>query len=538
MKPFNRILNQPYSVAEVGRGDKVNFDKPRKWIRNAVPKMWKVYKNDHKHFQLFWSEPNTSKFHASVIYGEYIPFSGNRLILVHTTNLLEQHTTHLNHWRTIDGYIRNSWKVMTIHYLYHLVNRAIDGRELSDSDEKELNFINNTSYVVLDELHRYSKKGIADIKMATTIMDYLLQKNLKLVLGTTATAKRIKALWEWAGTFVEQTKYTYRTTKEELMVEGWNPVPTSYIWTDSETTLKLHNDKKEIINSTSENTVIQDLHNGGHDGEFDKDEKDIYVTNRIDAGVTHYLKNHMGEVGLLMLNGMANAKHTYDKFKNIFESHGYECVVWNSEAKDKHPIYKNNEKQMLDDLFNDNHPLRFVFVNGMLQEGTNKPFKVSYQTNFNKKSPDRSIQFGARAKEAYIIIDATVMAQMQPNPYVKDILEDVLNQATTQLSSNELDKELKKMETALVVEAMRQNIINQSGKESNVELDMDELSKMFNNLIDNDGSNNGVLIDGRRAFVYGVNHKGNLIKMPLNVGNQIHRSLRQKAISALDIFGD
>jgi|TARA_B110000238_G_scaffold81606_1_gene89838 hypothetical protein len=526
VKPYNKILNQPYSVVEAGRGSDTTFEQPRLWVRNACPDMWQRYKKDPQKniFQLLWSEPNTSKFHGSVVYGEYVPFEGTRLVLIHNTNLKDQHSEHLQHWKETN-YLRQHWRVMTIQGVDALLKRVENSAELNEQQQRDLDFIDRVAFVVLDELHRYSKNDAESIKMLIRIMDYMLTKNLKLALGTTATAKHLTAIWQWAGTYLKQSQYTYRTTMEELSAEGWKPAPTSYIWADSETTLEDEHGQW-VVDSESEDTVLQDLYGEGHEHGFDKSEKAVYVSNRIDAGLEHYLKNHAGEEGIMAMNGIQNALDAEAKYQAKFEALGYQCIAWNSETK-------NDEKQMLADLFDETHPLRFVFVNGMLQEGTNKPFKVAYQANFSKANPDRSIQFGARAKEAYIIIDAPIMESLPRNPYTSSMLEDIIEQAKEQMDPEELQIALNKIEAAMKIEAARQGSINEDGKEPDLDIDLDAI---FDSLV-NGGDDDGVIINGNKVFVYDVNHKGNLIKVPLNIGNQIHRSLNQKAKAAIDVFG-
>lgn len=542
MKPYTKILKQPYTVVEEGRGNQTEFDLPRLWIRNACPEMWQRYKKDPKPFQLFWSEPNTSKFHGSIVYGEYVPFKGTRLVLIHNTNLKEQHSLHLHHWKNIPGYLRNHWRVMTIQGVDALLKRVEKGAELNEEQQRNLDFLNEVAFVVLDELHRYSKNDADKIQMLTRIMDYMLTKNLKLALGTTATARGVTAAWEIFGgeeMLYKQKQYTYRTTIQELSAEGWKPVPTSYIWADKETTLE-DNLGNWSFESLNEDSVRSDLKEEGHDLNFTKDEMKAYIDNRIDVGIEHYFK-HQGEVagvGIMSITGIQNALDAEEKYQAKFEAFGYQCIAWNTESKNNHPVYKDDEKQMLEDLFDETHPLRFVFVNGMLQEGTNKPFMAAYQANYSPNNPDRSIQFGARAKEAFIIIDAPIIKGLKQNPYVAEMIENILTKAGEQMSPEEFEEARRRAEAfkaGMTIESQRQDSITEDGKDPDLQVNTDA---MFDSIFGNgDDADDSVIINGNRVFVYDVNHKGNLVKVPLNVGNQIHRSLNQKATAAIDIFG-
>lgn len=543
MKPYTKILKKPYSVVEEGRGNTTTFEKPRLWVRNACPNMWQRYKKDPKPFQLFWSEPNTSKFHGSVAYGEYVPFKGTRLVLIHNTNLRDQHSEHLKHWVDTD-YVRNHWRVMTIQGVDALIKKVEKNSKLDEQQKRDKEFIDRVSFAVLDELHRYSKNDQDKIQMITRIMKYMLSKNLKLALGTTATARGVTAAWEIFGgeeMLYKQKQYTYRTTIQELSAEGWKPVPTSYIWVDKETTLE-DNTSNWSFESLNEDSVRSDLKEEGHDLIFTKEEMKIYVDNRIDAGIEHYFK-HQGEVGgvgIMSINGIQNALDAEAKYQSKFEKAGYKCIAWNSESKNNHPVYKDNERKMLSDLFDETHPLRFVFVNGMLQEGTNKPFKVAYQANYSPYNPDRSIQFGARAQEAFVIIDAPIIKGLKQNPYVAEMIENILTKAGEQMTPEEFAEARKRAEVykaGITIESQRQGSITEEGKTPDTKADIDYIFDSLANGNDDDDGNSSITINGNKVFVYDVDHKGNLVNVPLNVGNQIHRSLNQKATSAIEVFG-
>lgn len=552
MKPYGKILNQPYTVVEKGRGTKDSFDKPRFWITGGIHPVtgedyqgsvrwaWQKFKKENSSFLMFWSEPNTSKLHSSIVLGEYIPFIGNRVIFIHNNNLQEQHTDHIKHWEDI-GYLRNSWKVFTIQKIFSLLKKFSKGKELNEEEQENLNYINNTCYAVLDELHRYSKNDQQSIQMITTVIEYMQQNQLKLTLGTTATARGVTAAWEiFGGTklLIEQKKSTYRTTPQELDVDGWKPVPTSYIWADCKTTMEDIVGSSWSYESQSESTVLDDLKDNQHDNGFDKSELEVYVKNRIDAGVNHYFRyqGEVGGVGIMSINGIQNALDAEQKYQSQFQKRGFQCIAWNSESKNNHPIYRNNEKKMLKDLFDPDHPLRFVFVNGMLQEGTNKPFDVAYMTNFSKQNPDKSIQFIYRAKEGFIIIDAPIIETLKKNPYVSDLLENVIEKSRQYLSPEELESRVEKIEGALIAESLRQGSITEDGKEPHQGVDIDAI---FDSLIDpNPQGSGGIIVNAHKVFVTDIYHENKLVKVPLAIGGQIHRSLNQKAISAIDIFGE
>jgi hypothetical protein len=543
MKPKTAILKKPYTVFEQGRGQSTQFTMPREWVRNSVPWLWNTYKETQKSFYLFWSEPNTSKFHACVVAGEYVPLIGNRMVLVHTNQLTEQHTQHLNHW--IDqGYAKQPWYAETIQSVYRLILKAEEkGLDILSEDEVErLHIINQTCFLVLDELHKYSKNTEENIKQITTILTYMKNfGNLQIILGTTATAQKLKAVWEWAGTYIEQNLYTYKTSPEELQNEGWKPVPVSYIWADNETTLvdlsDLESNNVDVdddkavqkylwtINSPQLDDICESLKDEGHKLKFLKDEIKKYIANRVSVAVDNWQQDYIGEVAIISMNGISNAVDAENKFKPILNLLGYDCVAWNSESKNDHSAYKNNEKKMMEDLFNPAHPLKIVFVNGMLQEGTNKPFKVAYQTNFSVYNPERSIQFTARAQEAVIILDAPIMRSMPDNQYANQAVADILGDAKCPYSPEEL-------QAAITAEAIRQGTITATGKTPGTEIDVDA---MFNSVFGD--SNDQETDDGvsyhkifsNNVWVYDVNHTGTTIKVPIPSGSQIHQSLEQAA---------
>jgi hypothetical protein len=567
MKLKTAILNKPYTVVEEGRGNTDTFDKPRFWVTGgtlttgvkklgAVRSLWNTHRKTGKPFYLFWSEPNTSKFHASIVAGEAIPYIGNRLVLIHTNNLKDQHTDHLEHWKTIPGYIKNNWRVETIQGVAALVKKATAGMKLDKDEIERFEYIKKTCFLVLDELHRYSKNHQKELKQLTAVLDFMLTKELKIALGTTATAKHLTAVWEWADCYVERSQYTYRTSKEELIIENWKEPFTSYLWADNKTDLvdmaELESASIDInnedavedflweVSSNSCEDVLVDLRSEGL--EVSKSlakHLSKYIPNRIDAAVQHYLKNNAGTPCLLAVNGQANAINSEKKYQADFGLQGVECIAWNSEGKNTHPVYKNNERKMLEDLFDPTHPLKFVFVNGMLREGTNKPFKVAYQCNFTTKNADGSKQFTARAQEAVIIIDAPILKYLPkiPGMLTEDHVADVLEKAGIEATPSELQEAINKFNAAISAESARQHSDIEDGKIPGLGIDMDVVDQNLIDFFNMPTNANYSTVLSKDVWVYGVSHEGNLTTLPLPTSN-IHRSLNQKASSLIEVFGN
>lgn len=545
------IFTQPYTVAEAGRGNQLGFKKPRSWIEPAVKKMWQSYLKNNNFF-LFWSPTNTSKFQAAVIAGEAIPLLGRRLVLIHMDQLKGQHVDHLKHW--IDSkYVKQKWAVNTIQGIYQLIERVqktpID--QLDEVDRDNIRDIQNTCFVVLDELQKYTKGRKDKIKMMTSILDYMKQFNLKLVLGTTATGKHLKAIWEWAGTYLTQDKFIYRPSDQDLKKDGYVPVPIEYVWADQKTTyvdiieleaagIDIDDEKKvksflQSIDHSDINSTPEDLKNIGHDLNFReryenlKSQYSTYLGARIDAALKHY-KNHKnkGHACLIQVNGQDNALNAEIKYRVDLKKIGLDCVAWNSEAKNNHPIYKNDEKKLLKDVFDPAHPLKIIFVCGMLIEGTNKPFKNVYKTNFNHKNMDQVVQIVGRGTHGFLLVDATVMSKVGSR--VQDRIA-VLKKHFNDNNCPYNEDSLAKIANIWEIQDELNNNNSKEGQEKDTPINVEEAAAKSKGLIEH-----GQTIGSEKIWVIDVVTKGQVVTCPINRKN-LHRSLPQKARSLIDVLG-
>jgi hypothetical protein len=431
MKNFQpKKFKQPYKVLRKGRGKTTDYQESRLWHQNTAPAIWKEYSKSGCKFVLVWADPATAKSHFSIAFGEAIPFNGTNAILVHTDNLVKQHSETVEYYAD-QGFVQKQWKVLTIHQVYSWVNKLNKGQDIDDEDKL---FIHSLEYVVADECHKYGKGD--DAKMFETVMNYLFAHGrLKLIMGTTATGKYIDKIWNWAGTFPNRAQFTFRPNLADLSAEGYVPAPVEYINVDTKTkvfdrqvtdSLGIRADDPTFDQycnsfiSTDPDDAINNLIAEEHKVKFrnDKDfriESIAYQDNRVDVAIDHWIKKELGEVAIINVRGIINAKFYQQKYESRIKNLGHDIIYWNGDAKKgetAHPIYKNNEKKMLADLRNPAHPLKVVITNGMLKEGTNEEIKVVYQCAFTPGGVEGSIQVGNRGEYTVIMLDAMNVSKL------------------------------------------------------------------------------------------------------------------------------
>jgi hypothetical protein len=372
----------------------------------------------------------------------------------------------------------------------------------------------------------------------------MLKHNLKIALGTTATGTNLKAIWEWQDTFISQSNFTYHATYEELKVEGWNGPTVEYLWADKNTELydavEIDPDQPDAedfvwkIESNASEEVLKNLKDEGFDLKSYKMPKDVYIPNRIDLCMEHYIENYLGEPGILSVNGQAFALQAEEEYNKILNPLGYECVAWNTEGKNSHPVYKDREDKLLEDFIDPEHPLKFIFVNGMLREGTNKPIKVAYQCNFSTQNADGSVQFTGRAKIAYIVVDALILKHLNIEEIATyESIAKVLDGAgVSGWTPEELQEEIDKFNAELAIEAKKMQSQTQIGKKPEKEISKEAMDQRFINIFGG-GSTRTNEEDKPDIWVYNVSHEGNTISYPVNKNQEL--SLPQKA-QILDEF--
>ena len=432
-------FKQAYSTPNKGRSDTTLFTQSRLWHQNTAPKVWTTYNSTKCKFLGLWGDPNISKTHFAVTFGEALPFIGNNAILVHTNNLVEQHSSVLDHYKKI-GFVEKNWQVFTIHQMYHWVKNLEAGNDIDDEHKQ---FILNLEYCIVDECHKYSKGD--DTKMFVTVMDYLFKYGkMKLVLGTSATMKYIDKIWKWAGTFVDRNKYTFRPDPKDLHQEGWTHSVAEYLHVDSKTkvfdrqltdSINVRADDPtfdqycQTLYNTDPDNALDNLAGVNHELKFRTDEQFrieqmAYQDNRFNVAIDHWIKKKLGKPAIINVRGVRNAQYYEALVKAKINKLGYDIIYWNGEAKsgeDAHPIYKNNERKMLDHLVDPTHPLKLVITNGMLREGTNESIDVVYQCAFTPGGGETSLQVGSRAPVSVIMLDAANCAKLPGSNYQQEL---------------------------------------------------------------------------------------------------------------------
>jgi len=559
-KLSKKILKKGYALVDVGRGDEKSYKAPRAWFEPAIDKLWKVYSTPNScPFFLVDSKPNSSKFQFGIVAGECLPIKGGRVVVSPRNQLNEQHGEQLDAW-IHDGYVEKDWSagVRGIKELYEKIRKWDNPNYIFEDEfeEDDFNKIKNISFIVLDELHLYSKNRMEDIKMLTYVLNFLQKHNLKLALGTTATGKNLKAIWEWAGKqnfyFVKQDLYTYRPSKELLAQDGWQEVPTSWVWADQKTYLvdlmELEKNNVDINDSeavkkyyfeldhTDANLTTADLKDAGHQLNWRDKYKDYqtqyktYMENRIDAAMKHIIRNKKyTEPTLIQVYGIENGIKAQQDFSLSLGGRGAQILAWNSKTKATHPLYRNNEKKMLEDFLDPTHPLKILVIDEMLTTGTNKPIVNVYKTSYSKNSVDNAIQVIYRGRVAYIVFDAIVLNSFSKS--VKARLEEL---------KKHMDKaglpydQRKLQQIAGVWEAksqMNENDNDGHKHEDPINVDQEQCQSEAQQPLQH-----GEELMDEKLWVVGFDNNKQTIKAIKNEGS-IHVSLPQKARSLIDVFG-
>lgn len=546
MKFNSQKFKQPYSVKREGRGNHTSFPQSFLWQQNIALKIWNCVKQTCCKFVSVWADPNTAKTHFAVTFGEALPFQGSCAILVHTQNLVEQHQETLDHYRTT-GFTNKAWSVVTIQQMYSWIQKLNKGKEIDQ--EAEL-MLNSLEYINADECHRYAK-GLEAV-MFETVMNWLFNNGkMKLVVGTSGTARDINKLWEWAGASIDRAKYTFRPHPNDLQQDGLSQQPVTYLHVDSKTTTfnRHYTDSigariddpsfdqycDELLN-TDPDHAYQNLIDNDHLGRFRTDpkfriEQLKYQDNRVDVAIHHWLKKERSKPAIISVRGVNNAIWYEGTYKSLVKQYGYDVIAWNGETKrgqNANPIYKNDEKKMLADLRDPNHPLKVVLVNGMLREGTNEPIRVVYQCAFTAGGGETSVQVGNRGDYTVIMLDAMNIAKM-PKSGWQQALADTLKEVG-------IDRTPQELIAAFQSQQARLNANNPSHKTPNVldQIRQDWMDQEYDP--EQDQTENGVeytQIISKDVWVKDVVYQGNYHSKMLNKSNP-HQTLQQ----ALDILGE
>jgi len=443
-------FKRPYTVPRKGRGTSSTYAQSPLWQQDIAPKMWDNYKKTGCNFELLWGPANTFKSGFAINFGEALPFKGHNVIVSHTNNIKDQHQEIIDHWNSI-GLVDKITKSVTIQQIDAWVKKIDKGLDI---DEQDKDFVLGIEFMTVDEVHRYSK-GV-DAKMLKRVCDYLRKHGkLKLVIGTTMTGKYINTIWQWAGTFVTRNKHTFRPDVALLAKDGmFYPNNAEYLHCDKKTKVydKDYTDSlnkrvsdpgfeqycKELHNSDEdnavENLIVQHHELKFRDDGFNNDplkrkERLKYQDLRVECAIDHWKKYELGN-SVINVAGIVNAQWYEQQYKKLIQSLGYDIIYWNSESKNTHPVYKNNERKMLDNLCDPTHPLKIVITNGMLREGTNEDISIVYQCAFSPKGAEVSLQLGNRGKITVIMLDAMNTSKLAKNTGVAAALGNEFNNRT------------------------------------------------------------------------------------------------------------
>lgn len=223
---INKFLKRPYSNSRSGK----IFKTPPLYFFNIMPKFIDNYINEKHIMNVLQAPTGTCKFLFSVLLGEYLKFK-SKLILIPKVSLNDQHKLDLQHWIN-DGFIEDNWNTNTLQTIYYLIKKIEAFKDLSEEEKVKINELTAVEYIVLDELHMYSKGSTSygdddeDVnKMLPTILNFCREKgSLKYVLGTSATAKNVRSIYDWANIDIKfKQLYTIIVGEDELLKDGLVP---------------------------------------------------------------------------------------------------------------------------------------------------------------------------------------------------------------------------------------------------------------------------------------------------------------------------
>jgi len=394
--------------------------------------------------------------------------------------------------------------------------------------------------------------------MLDVIQQHLFSKgNLKLIVGTSATARNINQLWNIFGSFVDRDYYTIKPTDKEIKEEGYKPVPVQYLKVDTKTTLfdmssipadmldrledpELDEYCTEILDTSDDPNITRDLlSDENHKLKFRKldDNKRIeflsYLDNRTSVAIDHYLKHYKGESAIINVRGVLNAKYYVEKYKDRIGN--LEMEFWNGLAKsgkDANSNYKDNEEQLLEDLCNRDHPLKILFTNGMLREGTNKPIDVTYQCAFtaSEGGAETSVQIGHRSKKTVILVDAMNIRDSVGKSTGNYILDCLIEQGSSLTPA-----QIEDLAKITQMEQMRGEATNKTSDESSIiekitNKNKEELEGLYQGQNETDDGVGYCQVGSPDIWVRDVEYVGNLKATSLKA-----KFGHQNLIDAIDI---
>jgi hypothetical protein len=428
MKNNPKIFNKSYKISRSGK----IYPKVRSWIPLWCQWLADRIKADKKighpiTFVTTDAPTGSTKLMAMATFAEYIDKHQNQLIIIHQTNLKDQHRSDIPDLIE-QGWLTKKVQVHTYQKIRSLIEKDFNGADLSDDDQRLLNFIQKVEIIYLDEIHTYSKDK--DVLSLPKIIKYLSSHSLKVACGVTATSKHCEGWYrlietqmgiDFAQAYYER-KYTYK--KIDAARDGViTPPEMIFVNTSLELDLEIgefvesraellektakqladmaqikwsKNIKDENPKSLKEQAKVCDV-----EAQRLREHLDEFINNRIKESI--FILNQPQQQGYPALvyvplqKDAASFKKFYIKTKKKLR-HKFECLEWHGTSDD---YFANNteSKEIQKRLQDPNDPLKTVVLVGMWREGTDlQNLNQVHDCSYKPDNMDRTDQLKGRLR--------------------------------------------------------------------------------------------------------------------------------------------
>lgn len=457
-----KIFTTPYTISRTGD----SYPAVRHWIPPVGKWIQRQIKQDIKDnidVGMFTIDAPTgaSKFMLMASITQYIPAQQDSLIVVHRRDLLTQHSQDVVDLQE-QGWITTNVCVMTYDAIVNVIKKINKGKRLNKKDTDIKNYLDKTSLVFFDEIHKYGKGE--DVISLPSILEYMQTQSVKYVFGITATSKRASGWYKLikhvcgvsdANAYFDR-KYVY--SKTQAAKEGVITLPEVVsVMTSLEVELgwgefyntdlaslqdKSVSELESMANFNWSETLV-DTESFGLKKQLKNEAKNTagFFGNTVYNHIREFIQNRFKSVIYMYSQSMFKNKPALvfvpqqidaDNAKALWDKHisDVECIVWHGSSEDF--LENKGAAQKIKDRLNDqNDPLKVVILVGMWVEGTDLPFiSQVHDCSFSPKGHDRTDQVKGRLRKGghYFIyqdvLNSKKMSQQQLDNMIEVFGED------------------------------------------------------------------------------------------------------------------
>ena len=426
------IFRKPYSISR----NKKHYPKVLPWVENFgkwVGKEIRKDKNESRKVSGFTLDAptGTTKLMAMLTMSQFIPLQEYSLIVVHRTDLVEQHTQDIDDLQS-QQWVETKVKVITYNRIVSLIKKIHNNKKLTKDDKDLRKYLQLTSLVFFDEIHKYSKGE--EVKSLPTIISYLKENSLQYFFGVTATSKRATGWYKLITDICnvnEQNAYyerRYVYSKIDAHKDGVIDIPevvcvntglkldlgfgfsslnmfeleqksveelekiTSKKWKEeieNYDPFELKKDLKKQQKDNTKNFIANTLY----------DHIRSFVNYRVRAFCYCYgQKKFVSKPALVFVPQQTDANKAKRLFDKTFKDTKVDSIVWHG-TSEEFLDNKGKSETIRKRLEDPNDPLKVVFLVGMWQEGTDLQFiEQVHDCSFTPKGVDRAEQVKGRLR--------------------------------------------------------------------------------------------------------------------------------------------